>query len=798
MKKEIKISLFILCLFILLSLFHLYPLSFHPFDGLHDPGDPLLNTWILYSVQKNLFTNPLNLFDGNIFHPLSNTLSLSEHLFPQALISLPFRLIWNNPIFTYNVIFFLSFVLNALAMFLLVKSLTQNSMAGFVCGIMYAFNTYTLNHIPHLQLISLWPLPLSMLFLHKFFERGKTKDSILFSFFFTIQALCCIYYGLFFISILLFILPLFLLIYHRKINFTFLFHLGIPLIFSGTILFLFSLPYLNFFQNMGLERKLRLGADLVHYLASSPRNRFLGDFLGKLGSAEHFLFPGIAVIILAGLSFYFNRNIFSTVPKILKYTLILCISGSLISIVIIILWGGMSLNMGFISFSMTSLIKSTLIFMTSAVLLLVLSLIFFLFKQNKDSTSENKNFFIYVFIFIWALLLSFGKNISFLGQSPKGIFFPFQWFHSWIPGFKGIRVPSRYAAIVIFALIVMAGYAFAFISRKIKKKPAQVYVAAGLALFLNLEHLTVPQRMMFFPPKKDIPPPYQWMKKQKENLVLLELPFFNIMARESIYMYFSCFHQKKLVNGYSGFFPPHIYYIRQLFKNFPSHSCIEVLKFLNVKYIILHNKMWNEHKMKKCEKRIQQKFSAELKKVKEFDYRFKKHNFLSDKWGKESVYAVSRAQQKPFPQYKIVQEEYKKIPPNEWEIHSNINSQLLIFLTDHKSNTRWTPRRKQDGDYLLVKFRKTSAPRKISLFMGKFPYDYALDMKVEISLNGKDWEIVPHGYSPVEFLDNLIHTPRDIKQNIYLEGKKIKYLKITQLGESQRKWWSVAEMKIYK
>lgn len=322
-------------------------------------------------------------------------------------------------------------------MFLLVKSLTQNSMSGFLCGIMYAFNTYTLNHIPHLQLISLWPLPLSMLYLHKFFEKGKTRDSILFSFFFTVQALCCIYYGLFFISILLFILPLILLIYHKKINFTFLFHLGTPLLFSGIILFLFSLPYFNFFQNIGLERKLRKGADLVHYLASSPRNRFFGDVLGKLGSAEHFLFPGITVILLSGLFIFFNKNIFSMIPKILKYILLLCISLSLISIAIILIWGGMSLNMGFISLSITSLIKSTLIFISSVVLLLVLSFIFFLLTTKGNSTLEKKKFFyLYFYLYLVPVPL-FWKKHFLPGPIPQRSIIPFpmvSYLDSWFQG----------------------------------------------------------------------------------------------------------------------------------------------------------------------------------------------------------------------------------------------------------------------------------------------------------------------------------------------------------------------------
>ena len=45
-----------------------------------DPGDPLLNTWILSWGAHALVTAPLHLFDANIFYPAQNALALSEHL----------------------------------------------------------------------------------------------------------------------------------------------------------------------------------------------------------------------------------------------------------------------------------------------------------------------------------------------------------------------------------------------------------------------------------------------------------------------------------------------------------------------------------------------------------------------------------------------------------------------------------------------------------------------------------------------------------------------------------------------
>ena len=167
MSSKKKTSFWVLVLFVLLTFIHLLPLSLHPSRSVSETIDSLLNTWILSHVRHQLFSDPGNLFQANIFFPYSNTLTYSEHLLPQALLSLPVALVSRNPILAYNVVFLLAYFLNGYVMFLFVRYLTKNQLAALACGLMFAFNAYNFNHISHLQLLYAWLIPLSFLFAHK-------------------------------------------------------------------------------------------------------------------------------------------------------------------------------------------------------------------------------------------------------------------------------------------------------------------------------------------------------------------------------------------------------------------------------------------------------------------------------------------------------------------------------------------------------------------------------------------------------------------------------------------------------
>src|SRR5919109_5281469 len=67
-------------------------------------GDPLLVTWILAWGSHALTTDPLNLFNANIFYPVQNTLALSEHMVGVVPLFAPVYLLTGNPIFAYNTV----------------------------------------------------------------------------------------------------------------------------------------------------------------------------------------------------------------------------------------------------------------------------------------------------------------------------------------------------------------------------------------------------------------------------------------------------------------------------------------------------------------------------------------------------------------------------------------------------------------------------------------------------------------------------------------------------------------------
>ncbi|MEW5719631.1 MAG: hypothetical protein AB1817_13440, partial [Chloroflexota bacterium] len=101
------------------------PLVLHVANAVEDKQDALLNTWIIAWVGHALITDPLNLFNANIFYPYPNALAFSETMLPQGLFALPFNLAFDNTIFGYNLVLLASFFVAAYAMYLFVFDLTR-------------------------------------------------------------------------------------------------------------------------------------------------------------------------------------------------------------------------------------------------------------------------------------------------------------------------------------------------------------------------------------------------------------------------------------------------------------------------------------------------------------------------------------------------------------------------------------------------------------------------------------------------------------------------------------------------
>ncbi|MFC2157023.1 discoidin domain-containing protein [Acidobacteriota bacterium] len=795
MKKDIKIKVCVLILFSVIALFQLYPLSFNLNDSVHDPGDPMLTTWIIGWMQNQILHDPLHLFEGNAFFPYHNTLTFSEHLFTQALFSLPLHFIIKNPLLIHNIIFLLTYILGAYFTFLLINYLTKNYYAGVIGGMIFAFSAFHMSQTPHIQVLSSGAIPLTFLYLHKYFQNERLKHSVLFSLFFTLQALACIYYGLFSISILAVILPILLIFNWRKLRWGFLAKFGVPLLFSGGILLVFYLPYIELFKKSGLRRYITLGADVGNYLAPMAQSVFFKG-LTALGRNERNLSPGFIAIALMLFCLLYKIYTLKTFPTVMRKAGIVLFNLFLFFGIVCALKDSFFIHFLFIR------VTSYQLFLVSFLALMaffITWLYFFLVQANKleeEARDENRYFFLYMILGVWAFLLSFGNTFSYFGRYAVTLPLPFTWFYNYVPGFKGIRVPPRYAVYVILGIAVLAGYGLKYLFQKFNKPRIQFIVAIALLVFLNLEFLVIPHRMVTLPVGKEVPPTYEWIRDNAGDNPILELPFFSSPGRNSIYMFYSLFHKKKIVNGYSGYIPPSTLYFNGLVKTFPSDLCLDVFRLLKVKYVILHTAMWDEELTANKIRSIEDNFPDDLKIVKRFDYSFQKENFLSTRFGRDIIVEVNLDKKEENPAARAA---YQLIPNHEWTVTANAKPQLLRYLKDGQVHTRWsTQRPRTRGDWLQFEFSEPKKVSKIALHLGNFHTEFGINFIVEISRDGINWERKQRYYYPSELIDDLVNFRKDPVQNLYFDPEEVKFIKITQTHNTRNWWWSYTNVKIYE
>jgi hypothetical protein len=792
-KKEWFKQAAVLLFFALSAFVQLLPLSLHPADSLNDRWDCLLNTWILGWDQHQLGRAPLHLYDANIFYPFRQTLSYSETLLPLALLSWPVAAVTKNPILAYNFIFFLSCLLNAYAMFLLVKHLTGRYLSGVAAGLIFAFSATLMQQITHLQLMAAWFIPLALLQLHRFFETGRLKHSALFALFLMLQALTCVYYGLFFLSLLPLILAVMLLLNRNKVSLSFLLKLGVPLLSAGLILLVFSLPFFSLFRDYNFERGLEYGADLQNYLAVPPPNLLLGKLLEPLGSYEYFLFPGIGAVLLAGIYMLAKARRFKDMPRWMKRAgLILCGLPALLA-AILLLNKGFKLKLGSLPLSLTNPAKQAYAFMIIAGLFLIVAFVFHLAKNKPPAETQDASF-LYIFMLYGGLAMSWGAGLSLRGSHAFAHLTPFAWFYDHVPGFKGIRVPSRYAVFVILAVAVLAGWGLDFLWRKLKPRALRVALAALLLLAVNAEYLCLPQRLMSFPVGRDIPPTYLWLAEQKGDFAVIELPMAGDIGQEAGYMYFSLFHKKKIMNGYSGFIPPTADFVHELFQDYPSRTSLDLLQDLGIKYVIFHAHRLRPLKAQEARDRMREVCADALREVRTFTYRLRKPSALDRYLGDDTIYEVL-----PGPARPPSPGPEEEVPAASWRADSDLDPADLDKLKDGRLDTIWTTGRPKDrGETLLLDFNEPIPLSRLSLSPGATAQHAAGNLVAYGSLDGINWSLAIPGFLSGDFFRALLQDPKHPVQDILFSGTPVRYIRIEQTGKSSDWPWSVAELKVFR
>ncbi|CAG0946141.1 hypothetical protein ANRL1_02791 [Anaerolineae bacterium] len=535
--------------FVVLTCVMTNPLVLHIANAVEDKQDALLNTWIIAWVGHALITDPLNLFNANIFYPYPNTLAFSETMLPQGLFALPFNLAFDNTVLGYNLVLLASFFLAAYAMYLFVFDLTRSRGAGIVAGAIFAFNPYNLGNLAQVQLLSFGWMPLVLLWLRRLLNEstvnsqqstvwwrmasGEWRIVLLFALFFSLQALSSFYYA-FLAGFAVALYVIWFVITHASrasrnpLPIPLFTRLAISAILIVIIVVPFFIPYLQVQREMGFERKVvesePFSASLKLYTEVSPQNLLYGNLLAPRlpimngGYPLDNLFPGIIAFALAIIGF---------------------------------------------------------------------------------ATTKNRDKWFYFLLLTFAFLLSLGPRLFLAPNNPTDLTLPYRWLYDAFPLMRALRAPVRFDALVMFALAVLAGWGVTRVASgewRVMKKSFILHAkrSSFILLLIALEYLALPAAQITPVPVWDEIPQYvRWLAKQTPG-VILELPMIASDPTKPLDLttqYLSTYHWHSTPDGYSGFVPSRRGEVAYEMQTFPDLRPIRLIQALDVQYVVFHGPM---------------------------------------------------------------------------------------------------------------------------------------------------------------------------------------------------------------
>lgn len=548
------------------------------YDRYQQACDPQLATWAMTWGLRHLVVGDwAGLWNANIFHPAPGTLAYSEHFLGQALLGAPAYWLSGEPLVLYNIVFLLSFGLTAFATYLLLYDLTGRRGAGIVAGTIFGFCSFRSAHLNHLHLLASYGMPLALLGFRKLVERRSFGALAGLLAALVVQFWVSLHYGVMVAVVLIVIGAGPAVQAFRKTPRRLVVMAGVAL----AALALTQGPILRQYQRVHREagfhrtivENLLDSAEVQGFVAAPPSNRWLGPLTSRLARSESWLYPGViaAVLALWGLRESLPRG--SRPPwtrlDVAAPLLLLMASG--------------------IRFALPAgppqRFSWPLATMTAALAFLVWRAARAARVREYVARLHPGHASFYVAFTLVSAALSFGPIIRLAGFSIA--YGPYAVFYWLVPGFGAIRAPARFHMLTMLGVAVLAGYAVAAGERRWKRS---AIVIAVLVALIAADYASIPLGTAPLPRADALPDAYRWLAAQPGDFAVVELPLLSghRPVRACDLVYYSIYHRKKIVNGYSGYVPPDAGGL-QVPDAGISVAVVEYLRRIGVRYILVWN-----------------------------------------------------------------------------------------------------------------------------------------------------------------------------------------------------------------
>jgi hypothetical protein len=530
-------------LYLLLSLLITWPLAVHLSDGVpHDLADPLLNTWLLW---WNAHAIPFSAqwWDGPFFHPIPGVLSFSESLVGLTPLATPLQWLGAPALAAYNAAFVASFALSAFSMHLLARALGLRPGASLVAGLAFGFAPHRAADLAHLQVLSAYFIPLVFLAAHRFVQGGRRIWLGLFGGAWVLQGLSNGYFlaytGLLFAAWLLWFarsMP------DRRRAASLVFAWGLALSCLAPVLWRYS----RWHAAYGFERRIEeiesFSVDVRGFLAAPPGLAHWTQ--GPRVAPESCLFPGITLLVLLAtlLAAGWRRRPRGDGRTRLALAIVAAVTA--LAAAFTAVSGPWRLSLLGLTVSVKALSKPLAVALYALVLLILTS------RSVRDAWRRGSVPAFYILAAAAAVVLALGPNPG-AGDLKVWDKAPY-YFLLELPGLSALRAPTRLATLAVFGLALVGGAALDRLVRRRGSRSSLLLVAlaAGGVLWDG-----------WLAPLPIVPAPAMTaLPAEAAGASVLELP--SDTERDTAAMFRATGHRRPVVNGYSGYAPPHYLALR--------------------------------------------------------------------------------------------------------------------------------------------------------------------------------------------------------------------------------------------
>lgn len=758
-----KRALLVFCVYCALTIALTYPLilqlgSVFP----HDAGDPTLNTWILW-WDAHAVPYTTSWWNAPFFYPVSGVMSFSEHLLGLSVFATPIQWLGFSPAVAYNVVFLLTFPLCAIGAYLLVREITGREDAGFIAGLAFGFAPYRIAQLAHIQVLAAYAMPFALLGLHRYVRDSRVRWLVLFGASWCLQAMSNGYYLVFFGFVVGLWIIWFAPPWRTSKTFT-------AIVAAWALASLPLMPLL--WQYQVIHQRFRFvrdfgtmvffGADVVALLNTGP-SLWLWGHLRVFRRPEGELFPGLTIVlvILAGLVLVRRMP---SAPRSRAWwwaraalAVVAGIAGSIaLSIYMIGPWTLES--HGHVLLSVANPVKPLTFVLAIGILLLLTN------SRVRSAYSRQSVLCFYAVAGFLTWLLSLGPSPSFMGEQlmyrgPYALLM-------FLPGFNALRVPARFWMMTVLCMSVIGAMIFARLTECFGR--IRIAVASLIALGVLADGW-----VLTFPVVKT---PAAWNAEgcgsgeiRTSIGAVLELPIGYVLDDVGA-MYRSIGHGRPVVNGYSGYFPPHYSALRYALL-LRDEGILTALASHGTSHIIVTPEGDRDGRWKR--------YLSSQPDVK-----------LVCTEGGQSVYRLTGNAETATIE--------RGVPLTLADVRPNTNAHFLKYMLDGDLSTRWESGPQSEGTAIVIDLGTDRSVDTVELKLGPFFEDFARALSIEASEDAKAWREVWRGGSARLAFVAGIEAPSELPLRYELSPPTTtRYLRLRLLSNDETFYWSIAELTVY-